>query len=158
MKKLKFRKAKKEDFDSIRKLANQLWDTEKIFSENIQDSYYISEKTNKKLMSDIVSRKNIFLVAELENEIVGFIEGNIIDDLEAYREKIAYINRLVVDKSYRKNGIGKLLIDDFSKRVKQKGCKYLKLNAFEKNIPAIECYKKYGFEEYSIMYMKRIED
>lgn len=158
MENVKLRKAKKEDFDKIKKLLNQLWDTEKVFYENLKDSYYISEKTNKELLADIVSRKKIFLVAEYKNEIIGLIDGKIIDDLEAYKEKIAYINRFVVDESYRKNGVGKLLIDEFSKIVKQKECKYLKLNAFEQNIPAIDFYKNYGFEEYSIMYMKKMED
>ncbi len=40
--------------------------------------------------------------------------------------------------------------------VKKKGAKYVKLNAFESNIPAVSLYKKEGFEKYSVYYMKKI--
>ena len=40
--------------------------------------------------------------------------------------------------------------------MKNKNVTYLKLNAFEKNLPAIALYEKLGFEEYSIYYMKKI--
>ena len=43
------------------------------------------------------------------------------------------------------------------KIVKGKDAKFIKLNAFEDNVPAIDLYKKAGFKEYSIYYMKPIE-
>ena len=69
---------------------------------------------------------------------------------------MAYLDCLCVDKASRKQGIGKKLIDEFSSIVKKKGTKYVKLNAFENNTPAVSLYKKEGFEEYSIYYMKKI--
>ncbi len=51
---------------------------------------------------------------------------------------------------------GKALIDEFTKRVKKRECKYVKLNAFEGDLPAINCYLNNGFKEYSIYYMKEI--
>lgn len=69
---------------------------------------------------------------------------------------MAYLDCLCVDKVSRKQGVGKKLIDEFSSIVKKKGAKYVKLNAFENNTPAVNLYKKEGFEEYSIYYMKKI--
>lgn len=157
MEKLKIRKATKEDINQICEVAKQLWDTEKVFFDNIQDSYYEKEAAQKDIQKCIMNKKGIFLVAEKDNQIIAFIEGHIIDDLDSYKEKISYINRLVVDENYRKKGIGQLLIDEYGKRSKKRGCKYLKLNAFENNTPAVKLYKNIGFKEYSIMYMKKID-
>lgn len=157
MKKIKIRKVKKEDFNSVINLAKQLWDTEKVFSENIQDDYYSKENVQKLLKIQMMRKNTIFLVACIGDEVVGFIEGYILFNNGAYYKDIAYINRIVVDEKNRKIGIGSKLIEEFSIRMKKRGCEYIKLNAFEGNIPAIELYtKKLGFEEYSVMYMKKI--
>lgn len=153
---VKVRKAKKSDFEKVLDLEKQLWDTEKVFFDNINDEYYLNEETEKEVLRNILSRKNIVLVAENEHGVIGVIQGYIIKNKYAYKRKIAFIDKLVVDKNYRKNGIGKLLINEYSSFVKNKDCHFLKLNAFEQNIPAIKCYKNLGFEEYSIMYIKEI--
>ena len=43
------RKAKKSDFDSILKLAKQLWDTEKVFFSNLKDDYFADEQAKSLL-------------------------------------------------------------------------------------------------------------
>jgi len=83
------------------------------------------------------------------------IDGHIIESIY-YKEKISYLNHLCVDEKYRNNEVGSKLIEEFSKISKNKGAKYIKLNVFEKNIPAFNLYKKLGFESYSIFYMKKI--
>lgn len=67
-----------------------------------------------------------------------------------------YLDHLYVDEKYRNNEVGSKLIEEFSKASKKKSAKYIKLNAFENNIPAVSLYNKHGFENYSIYYMKKI--
>ena len=95
------------------------------------------------------------MVAEKDNKIVGLIDGYIIASIY-YKEKISYLDHLCVDKKYRNNEIGSKLIEKFSEISKKRGAKYTKLNAFEKNIPAVSLYSKHGFESYSVYYMKKI--
>ncbi|MCX8202658.1 MAG: GNAT family N-acetyltransferase [Candidatus Micrarchaeota archaeon] len=78
-----------------------------------------------------------FLVYESDNEIVGYI---IVQVLESGK---GYIRSLAVKKKYRNKGIGrKLIMESVSK---------LKLNRLELHVrvgnPAVEFYKKLGFEE-----------
>ena len=152
---MNIRKVNINDYDDVANLYTQLFDAEKGFDDNIVNTYIIDEKVEKIIKKRIKSRKEIFLVAEIDNKIVGLIDGFIIESI-CYKEKVAYLDHLCVDEKYRNNDIGSKLIDEFSKKAEKKGAKYIKLNAFEENIPAVSLYRKHGFEKYSIYYMKKI--
>ena len=152
---MNIRKVNINDYDDVANLYTQLFDAEKGCDDNIVDTYSIDEKVEKIIKKRIKSRKEIFLVAEIDNKIVGLIDGYIIESI-CYKEKVAYLDHICVDKNHRNNDIGSKLIEEFSKKVEKKGAKYIKLNAFEENIPAVSLYRKHGFEKYSIYYMKKI--
>lgn len=152
---MNIRKAKIEDYDKVMELYKELYDAEKIFDKNLSSTYNVSEKQKEEIQKRIKSRKEIFLVAEEDDKIIGLIDGYIIDNSN-HIEKVGYLDHLCVNKKYRKLGIGENLIQEFSNKMKNKNVTYLKLNAFEKNLPAIALYEKLGFEEYSIYYMKKI--
>lgn len=149
------RKVNIDDYKDVINLYKQLYDAEKVFDDNIERTYIVDEKEEKKIKKRIKSRKEIFLVAEIDNAIVGLIDGYIIEN-RCYKEKISYLDHLCVDEKYRNNDIGSKLIEKFSEISKNKGAKYIKLNAFEGNRPAVSLYNKHGFEIYSIYYMKKI--
>lgn len=149
------RKAKINDYDDIIRLYKQLYDAEKVFDDNLKKDFKIGDKEEIKIKKKIKSRKDIFLVAELGGKIVGLIDGVIIENI-LHKEKVAYLDHVCVDEKHRRKAIGTKLIDEFSERAKLKGAKFIKLNAFENNIKAVNLYKKYGFAEYSIFYMKKM--
>ena len=154
---INIRKAKKGDFEKILKLAEELYEAELPFDKNLNENYYNNQKAKEDLKKLISSRKRTFLVAEENDNLVGYVDGYIIEKEEVYIEKVAYLDHLCVTRKYRKQGIGKILIDEFAKIMKEKGVKYIKLNAFENNIPAVSLYKKEDFKEYSVYYMKEIK-
>lgn len=149
------RKVKIEDYNQVIELYAQLDDAERIFDSNLIDTHEVPEEQKKKIEKRIKSRKGIFLVAVEDENIVGLIDGYIIDSIY-YKEKVGYLDHVCVDKKHRNKGIGTKLIEEFTKKMKTKNVAYLKLNAFENNTPAVNLYKKLGFEEYSIYYMKKI--
>lgn len=150
------RKAKKDDFDKILKLAKELYEAELPFDKNLNKDYYNNQKVKDDLRKSISSRKKTFLVAEKDRNLVGYVDGYLMDK-EVYISKVAYLDHLCVSEKYRKQGIGKMLMDEFTKIMKEKDAKFIKLNAFENNIAAISFYKKEEFKEYSIYYMKEIK-
>lgn len=149
------RKVNINDYNGVINLYKQLYDAEKVFDDNLARTYKVDENEEKKIKKRIKSRKEIFLVAELDDKIVGLIDGYIIESIH-FKENVAYLDHLCVDEKYRNNDIGSKLIEEFSKISKTKGAKYIKLNAFENNEPAVNLYNKQGFEKYSIFYMKKI--
>ena len=150
------RKAKKTDLDIIAKLSSELYITEQAFDRNIKDGYYETENGMKGLLKDIRKYKSLFLVAVYNNNVVGYVNGDIIDKPDVYKEKMAYLDRLVVSKESNRKGFGAKLINEFVKQMKDNGCKFVKINVFNTNIPAVSLYKKEGFYEYSAYYMKKI--
>jgi len=149
------RKAKISDYDSITSLYKQLHETEKKYDNNLIDEYNIDKEQEKIIKKRIRSRKDIFLVAEIDNKIIGLIYGEI-PDIIFYKEKVSFLKHLCVDKEYRNKSIATKLIQEFSDKSQEKGAIYIRLNAFEKNTNAVNLYKKMGFEEYSIYYNKKI--
>ena len=152
---MKIRSAKIDDCDAITSLYKQLYDTEKVFDDNLINEYIIDDKQLKSIRKKIKSRKEIFLVAEMDQKIVGVIDGYIIDSIH-YKEKVSFLEHLCVDKKYRKKRIATELIQEFSNKSKEKGATYIKLYAFEKNSNAIKLYNKLGFVESTILYNKKI--
>lgn len=153
--KILVRKAEKDDFECIQNLNLEIERVECSFDSNLVCDTYLLKDGIKTLNEDLKNENIYFLVAVVDDKIVGFIDGEI-QDKYYYKEKIAYIGHLCVDKNYRNNGIAQKLFDEFVKLVKNKGAIFVKLNAFPKNNPAINFYLKNGFSEYSVLYQRRI--
>lgn len=91
------------------------------------------------LESELKSENSKYIVAKSENMILGFA-GIIItpDDTE--------ITNIVIKKTERKKGIGSLLLDKLIEMSKEIGTSSISLEVNEINEPAINLYKKAGFE------------
>lgn len=101
----------------------------------------------KILEEELNSSNSYYLVAkaenELENEIVGFAGIKVVLDE-------ADVMNIVVKKSKRNNKIGSLLLEHLISLAKNLNCKSLSLEVNEDNLPAINLYKKFGFEQIGI--------
>lgn len=154
---IKIRNVKIDDFNDILKLQLQLENAESILDENLKMNCYATDKGKEKLRNRIYNKNNIVLVVENEKEqVIAFIDGNVPDDEWWYKEKVAYINHLCVDESYRNKGIATKLLYQFEILAKKKDAKYIRLLAFPNNKPAVTCYRKNDFIEYSAYYQKTI--
>lgn len=70
---------------------------------------YEEEKVRKKIKYIIENKKDIILVAYINNNIIGYIYGSEYELL--YSDSLINILGFVVKESYRKNGVGTALID-----------------------------------------------
>ena len=152
---INIRKAKVSDYEVIFDLYKQLYEAESVFDDNLKKDYYETEEAKEKVLKAVRARKKTFLVAEENKKVVGLVDGYMIDS-NHHIQKVAYLDHLCVYKNFRKKGIGKMLIDEFNKRMKEQGAKSVKLNAFRQNYPASSLYEKEGFKEYSVYYIKDI--
>ncbi len=150
------RKAKISDFDAIFDLCKQLWEAELPFDSNIKKDYYETEEAKKEVLKAIRARKKLILVAEKNHNVVGMVDGYMDSKCKYYDQKVGYLDHLCVHKNHRKQGIGKLLMDAFSEKMKEKGAKFIKLNVFRENEQAVSLYEKENFNEYSLYYIKKL--
>lgn len=152
------RKVNEGDFDDILNLQLQLEDVEVNFDNNLKERCYETIKGKQKLKNRINDEKIIFYVAVNEkNKVIAFVDGNIPDDEWWYKDSVAYLNHICVDKDYRNLGIAKKLLKQFEKVAYKKGAKYVRLLTFYRNDLAIAFYKNNGFSEYSIYYNKKLD-
>lgn len=147
------RKAEIKDFDSILKLQLELEDTEVKFDSNLIERCYETKEGKKRLIKRIKSKTQ---VVESNNEIVGFIDGRIMEEAIWYKEKVGILEHICVKKENRRNNVASNLLKEFESRLISMGVKYIQILAFPNNKPAIHLYKKYGYEVYSVYLSKRI--
>lgn len=79
-----------------------------------------------------------FLVAACENKVLGYMGVH-----EICGE--AYITNVAVLPEYRRLGIGETLIDAATHGAKSRNCDFISLEVRISNTPAIELYKKQGY-------------
>lgn len=108
---------------------------EENFSENFDKFWSIDI-----LKSDFENENSKYIVAKIDNEIVGFAGIKIILD-EADIMNIA----VRIDK--RKLGIGSVLLEKLIELVVDSNCTSITLEVNENNLPAIHLYEKFNFEK-----------
>ena len=95
------------------------------------------------LKSELENELSRYVVAKDGEEIVGFAGVIILpDDSE--------ITNIVTKKTMRKKGIGKNLLEKLIEMAKETNKETISLEVNEINIPAINLYKTFGFEEVGI--------
>lgn len=109
--------------------------------ENIEVGIHVGrsdtpEEIQKKLKRD----PDLFLVAELNDEIIGTVIGG-------YDGRRGIIYHLAVHKNVREQGVGAMLMNEVEKRLQAKGCVKCYLLVVADNENAIQFYENRGWCE-----------
>lgn len=120
---------------------------------NIEKSHNIKILSRKILENDLKKDSNYYLVATLNNTLVGYIGLSYVLDT-------ADIISIVVKKDYTKNGIASLLLREIISFCYKKEIKNIFLEVRKSNTPAQALYNKFGFFKISERkkYYNNIED
>ncbi|MFZ5353132.1 MAG: GNAT family N-acetyltransferase [Bacillota bacterium] len=102
---------------------------------------------------DSIAERSLFLVAEVNNKIVGFTrcEGNI---LSRFKHKAEF--GICILKEYWGYGIGRVLFENILSWADSVGIEKIELKVVEVNTKAIQLYKQYGFIEEGLLIKDRI--
>lgn len=120
---MKLRKLEEKDIDTIIKY---------------EELYLGSSLGRNQFEIELKNPYAYFIVAEIDNNIVGYISST----LEEYGE---ILNFFVVSE-YRRLGIGKALLSNVIFEAEKNKIKSLYLEVSEKNINAINLYKSFDFK------------
>lgn len=88
--------------------------------------------------SELENKNSKYIIAKINNEIVGFAGISIILDT-------ADITNIVIKKSFRGNGISSVLLENIIKLAKSLNCNKINLEVNCNNLVAINLYKKFNF-------------
>ena len=144
------RKANIEDTKRLNEFLTLLIRDEKKYDSNIN----LECKINSYYEHIIDKENNYLLVAEYSNTIVGYLYGRIMNDGDTVIDKVAKIDALYIEESYRHQGIGSSLINEFKKIVKEENVKYIEVNTCNDNKEAISTYENNGFNEIKAITMR----
>jgi len=130
---LKIRKIEKQDLDFVYKaiceLENEVLDFkvfEEIFNENISNP------------------KNLYLIAENENEGLGFISFHT-QNLLHHCGLVGEIQEFFIHQKYRGQGVGRLLINEIKNFAVQNDLKSIEVTTNKKRIENVAIYENLGF-------------
>lgn len=110
------------------------------------ENYSIDFEKNwlKNLLNEIKFNKNFVIWAYYDSKIIGSTNVRRGGTRDAHVGKIG----LMVDKDFRKMGLGSYLLQQILLESKKLRYKIVDLDIFSDNIAAESLYKKFGFKEY----------
>lgn len=132
MEKILIRKGEKKDIPAVYDLVVELAIYEKepdAVTATLEDYYNDFEEGVFKT-----------LVAEINGEVVGMMLYYMV--YSTWKGKMVYLDDFVVNKQYRRSGVGQLLYNQFILESKKMGAKLVKWQVLDWNEPAINFYKK----------------
>lgn len=120
---------------------HESWDAAKYgFLSHPEQRY---ERWLKKLTHD---ERAVFLVAENEGKLVGFLEATIEREIPIYRlTEYAFIHDLWVEPEYRQQGIARLLVTQAMERLQELEVKQIRLDTAAANEAARRLFAGCGF-------------
>ncbi len=152
MEEITIRRAKSPDAEMLSELSQKtFWDAfhqnPKNAPEDMAD--YMQMAFNiEQIKKELADEKAIFLIAEIENEAVGYAKI-ILDsrEPEITGEKLIELARLYSKQEFLGKGIGAKLMEECFGEAEKRGCDCMWLGVWEYNSRAQAFYKKYGFYE-----------
>jgi ribosomal protein S18 acetylase RimI-like enzyme len=135
----------KDDYASVFELLKQLWTDMPSNYETLQIVYTDALKSDKQK----------FIVGLIDNKIVGFCSLTIKNNLWQ-AGNLGHIDELIVDKTFRKQGIGRKLIDEITVIAKENDCKRIELDSAFYRKEAHQFYKDLGYENRAYLFSKII--
>lgn len=119
----------------------------------------------QKMLDDVKNMNGKVFVSEEDGQVVGFIQGVIIEhrkgddeiyDLSHKPSKDGWIGLLFVKPEFRGSGVGRELLDEMKEYFKSEECTSIRLLVLSDNIHAVNVYEKSGFLRHDLEMVLKI--
>ena len=119
--------------------------------------YECKENFVKERMEKLEANREVVFVAELERAVAGYVHAEVYSLL--YWEPMVNILGLAVSSDYRRQGVGKILMQQVEEWAKEKGIKEIRLNSGGARKEAHEFYRAIGFddEKVQVRFLKALD-
>ena len=151
----RIRDMKKKDYSAVDNLLQQLHSTH---VEGRPELFVdVEHPYSQEFFESLISNHEIISILMEENHrIVGACFVSMLNKSGMVQMKTAYVDELVVDEPYRRQGIGTALLVEAEKRAKKLGAKRLDLMVWSFNEAALKVYVAYGMTPQRYIYEKEI--
>ncbi len=106
--------------------------------------------SDEELKKDLIKQfENLSMIVVIDNDsIVGYLAYKI----KEKNVRKLYIDQLVITEQYRKNGLGKMLVNKVKNIALKNNCDRIELNCWIFNKDAMAMYEHIGFDKQRIIY------
>lgn len=152
---IKLRKAKRKDYSDVIRLLEQL---HKVHMDGRPELFVLKESplTKSFYESMISNDEMIAILAEFNHRIIGVCLVSMLNTSGMVYMKTGYIDKIVVDEPYRRQGIGRLLFEEAENQAIKKGAQRIDLMVWNFNGQAIKAYESYGMTPQRTIYEKKL--
>ena len=140
---IEVREATTKDAADIQRLVQEL-------AETVGDAPPVEEAVRKRLGQLLETPRSRVLVVENGRGVVGAVSFWIKPDL-AHGDTIVEVPMLVVAEDHRRNGVGRLLMEEVRSIASENGASLIELVATTANVAAREFYHSLGFVEADVV-------
>ncbi|MEI3791107.1 MULTISPECIES: GNAT family N-acetyltransferase [Chryseobacterium] len=144
-------KAGIQDLETIQNIGRQTF-SETFAESNTEEAMktYLEESfSTEKVKSELNNPDSYFFIAWEEDNPVGYLKLNSgAAQTELQDDTSLEIERIYVKKSHHGQKVGQLLYDQALETAQNLNKSYLWLGVWEKNLRALQFYRKNGFEEF----------
>ena len=140
---IEVREATTKDAADIQKLVQEL-------AETVGDAPPVEEAVRKRLEELLETPRSRVLVVENGRGVVGAVSFWIKPDL-AHGDTVVEVPMLVVAEDHRRNGVGRLLMEEVRSIASENGASLIELVATTANVAAREFYHSLGFVEADVV-------
>lgn len=150
---INIRYATKKDAGLIADISQQTF-YETFAADNTKENMhkFLTEQFTKgRLMMEVGNLENTFLLAHNGGEVAGYIKlREAKQPVNLNNARALEIARIYAMANMIGKGVGNLLMQKSISIAKEKGKEVIWLGVWEKNIRAIDFYKKWGFEKFGV--------
>lgn len=140
-------KADLGDISALRQIGMQTF-YETFAAENTEADMqqYLSENfSDERMIAEVSNPEAFFYIAELNNNIIGYLKLNVGAAQTEPQENALEIERIYVLKEYHGKNVGQLLYEKAVAVTREMDLQWLWLGVWEQNHKAIRFYEKNGF-------------
>ena len=152
---LYIREAAEKDLDRLARLIYRFYS----FNEEFDPAWALDESAEsiaKELAAEYLSSDDLVLVADYDNEVVGYIRVVISENRILASKRIGIIKELYVIPQYRGRGIASRLITEAQERLSDRGVKHISAEFPTANYVAEKFYKSLSFRPYLSTYLREV--
>jgi len=148
---------KEDDFDFLSEKQSLL----NLYHYELDNVYYCPSTDSKEkyieyIKSRIDDRNFKILICEVENVVIGYVMGWILERPPIYlKRKTGYLSNIFVDERFRDKGVGKKLYYNMEKWFIENSVDFVEISADSRNTSTINKFRKYGFKDLSITFYKK---
>lgn len=151
-----YRNATLQDLKEVQNLNYQLFKLEYHNFDPALNMDWAFSKAGESYFKNLIEKGTVW-VAVNDNKVIGYLAGSIDEEKPSYVIKLlAELNNFYIEEEYRRQGIGKKLVEEFKNYCINKGIEEMKVTASAKNMNARRFYQNNGFEDFEVTYKMKL--